>query len=101
MPVQVVYRLAAGRDVGEARAWYEAARPGRGLRFQLAVEAPERLIADHHDAFPVVGGPVRRELVARFPYALYYQPLDADTVEVIACLHTRRRPGAWRGRRDA
>ena len=99
--MQVVYRLAAGRDVGEARAWYEAEPPGRGLRFQLALETLERLIADHHEAFPLVGGRVRRALVARFPYAVYYQPLDADTVEVIACLHTRRRPGAWRRRRDA
>jgi len=96
--VRVAYRLAAGRDIGEARAWYEAERTGRGGEFQRSVEALQRLIAEHPQAFPVVTGLVRRALVARFPYALYYQPVDADTIEIIACLHTRRRPGGWRRR---
>lgn len=72
--MRVVYRLVAGRDIGEARAWYEAERLGRGLRFQHAIEGLERLIGDHHEAFPVVTGKVRRALVSHFPYALYYQP---------------------------
>jgi len=97
--VRVVYRLAAGQDIGRARAWYEAERVGRGVRFEAAVHALAELIAEHPEAFPVVGGLVRRGLVSRFPYALYYQPLDDQTVEVIACLHTHRRPGAWRRRR--
>jgi plasmid stabilization system protein ParE len=99
--VRVVYRLAVGRDIAVASAWYEAERPGRGQRFEAAVQTLERLIAEHHEAFPVIRGQVRRALLSRFPYALYYQPLDAETVEVIACLHTRRRPSTWRRRRDA
>lgn len=71
--MRVGYRLAAGRDLGEARAWYEAERVGRGVRFQRSIEALERLIAEHPEAFPVVRGSVRRALVSRFPHALYYQ----------------------------
>lgn len=96
--MRVVYRLAAALDIGEARAWYEDIQPGVGVRFQQALEALERLIAEHPDAFPAVHGPIRRALLKRFPYALYYQQLDAETVEVIACLHARRRPDAWRRR---
>ena len=96
--MRVVYRLAAGRDIAEARAWYEAERLGRGVRFERSVEALAQLIAAHPEAFPVVHGVVRRALVSRFPYAIYYQPIDAETLELIACLHTRRRPGAWRRR---
>jgi len=99
--MRVVYRVAAGRDIGMARAWYEAERPGRGRRFQLAVEALVQVIGEHPEAFPVVQGSVRRALVSRFPYALYYQPLDDETVEVIACLHTRRHPRTWERERDA
>ena len=99
--MRVVYRLAAGRDLGQARAWYEAERAGRGARFEAALQVLEHLIAAHHEAFPIVRGQVRRALVARFPYAVYYQPVDAETIEILACLHTRRRPGAWRRRRDA
>ncbi len=96
--MRVVYRLAAALDIGEAREWYEDIQVGSGVRFQRSIEALERLIAEHPDAFPTVHGSVRRALLRRFPYALYYQQLDAETVEVIACLHTRRRPDAWRRR---
>jgi plasmid stabilization system protein ParE len=99
--VRVVYRLAAGRDIAGASAWYETERPGRGARFEAAVQVLEQLIGEHHEAFPIIRGQVRRALLTRFPYALYYQPVDAETVEIIACLHTRRRPITWRRRRDA
>lgn len=96
--MQVVYRLAAGRDIAEARRWYEAKRGGLGLEFRQAVRLVESLVKKHPDAFPRVHGDVRRVLVTRFPYAVYYQRLDADTVEILACLHTRRRSDAWRER---
>jgi len=99
--VRVVYRLAAARDIGKARAWYETERPGRGGRFQLAVESLVHVIGEHPEAFPVVRGKVRRALVSRFPYALYYQLVDDETLEVIACLHTRRHPRTWERGRDA
>jgi hypothetical protein len=41
---------------------------------------------------------VRRALLGRFPYAVYYR-LDSDIIDVIACLHTRRSPSRWRTRR--
>ena len=99
--MRVVYRLAAGRDIGKARAWYETERASRGSRFQLAVEALVQVIEEHPEAFPVVQGTVRRALLSRFPYALYYHPLDDETVEVIACLHTRRHPRTWEPGSDA
>ena len=99
--MRVVYRLAAARDIEKARAWYETERSGRGGRFQLAVEALVQVIGDHPDAFPVVRANVRRAFVSRFPYALYYQLLDDETLEVIACLHTRRHPRTWERGYDA
>jgi len=97
--VQVVYRLAAGRDIAEARRWYDGKRMGLGREFRAAVRVVvESLVKEHPDSFPRVHGEVRRALVTRFPYAIYYQRLDAGTLEIIACLHTRRRPETWRDR---
>ena len=96
--MELVYRLAAGRDIAEARRWYESQRIGLGREYRQAVRIVESLIKAHPDSFPRVHGDVRRALVTRFPYAVYYQRLDADTVEIIACLHTRRRPDTWRDR---
>ncbi len=44
------------------------------------------------DAFPKVYGEIRRALVRRFPYAIYYQRLETDVLEIVACLHTSRQP---------
>ncbi len=90
--MRVVYRLAAGRDLAEARRWYEAQRPGLGAEFRQAVRILEQLLTTHPDAFPKVHGDIRRALVRRFPYALYYQRLESDVLEILACLHTSRRP---------
>jgi plasmid stabilization system protein ParE len=95
--VERVYRLTAARDLAEARRWYEARRPGLGGEFRQAVRAVEDLLTRHPDAFPRVHGAVRRALVPHFPYAIYYQRLDADVLEIVACLHTSRRPGALTG----
>lgn len=96
--MQVVYRLVAGRDIAEARRWYDAKRVGLGREFRQAVRVVESLIKSHPDAFPKVHGEIRRVLVTRFPYAVYYQRLESDTVEIIACLHTRRGPKTLRDR---
>jgi toxin ParE1/3/4 len=90
--VHVVYRLAAGRDIAEARRWYDTKRLGLGREFRQAVRVVESLIKTHPDAFPKVHREVRRVLLTRFPFAVYYQRLDPDTVEIIGCLHTRRGP---------
>ena len=40
---------------------------------------------------------VRKAVVRRFPYCVYYRP-HADRVEVLAVFHTSRDPSLWQGR---
>ena len=49
------------------------------------------------DAFPEIAVGMRRALLSRFPYALYYR-FDSDVIDVMACLHTRQSPSRWRSR---
>ena len=90
--MRVAFRPAAARDLAEASAWYESDRPGRGERFLVAVRRILSLLASHPEAFPTVHGAVRRAMVGRFPYALYYRIARHSHVEVVACLHTWREP---------
>ena len=41
---------------------------------------------------------VRRALLRRFPYAVYFIVDDASVI-VLACLHVRRDPSVWESRR--
>jgi len=95
--VTVRFRSEAASDVVLAREWYDAQRPGLGEDFVQSLERVIDLVSALPEAFPEIAVGLRRALLGRFPYAVYYR-LDGDLVDVIACLHTRRSPSRWRSR---
>ena len=92
--MRVRFRSEALDDVESAFEWYEDQRPGLGAEFRIALEAVVERIADRPSAFIEVLPPVRRALLRRFPYSLYFRVLEGE-IEVVACLHMRRNPDAW------
>ena len=94
----VRFRTEAATDVALARDWYDDKGDGLGDSFIGSLESTVGLIAALPEAFPEIAAGLRRALLARFPYALYYR-LDASSIDVIACLHTRQSPSRWRSRR--
>ena len=49
------------------------------------------------DRYPRVHGTVRRGLVRRFPYGVFYVVTD-DTIVILAVFHASRDPAGWRAR---
>jgi plasmid stabilization system protein ParE len=47
--------------------------------------------------FPVVAPDLRRALVPKFPYGIFFRVLETKIV-VIAVLHLHRHPETWRSR---
>ena len=88
----------AERDIVEATAWYNAQRPGLGAEFFAEVRRAMKRVELAPERFAGVEGEIRRVLLHRFPYGLYYV-IDSDLVAVIACVHGRRHPDTWRTRR--
>jgi plasmid stabilization system protein ParE len=87
------------RAESEARyafLWYLARNPRAAERFESAVEECIDAIVEAPERFPEVESGVRRRLVFhRFPHAILYR-IVGDEVQVIAVMHTHRRPGYWR-----
>jgi len=48
--------------------------------------------------FPVVFKNVRRALLRRFPYSLFFVIETDETLSVIACFHASRNPARWQRR---
>jgi toxin ParE1/3/4 len=90
-------RPAAEAEILEAHAWYEHGTEGLGLEFMRAVEACLANIERHPKAYPIVHRELRRALLRRFPYALFYL-LDGSNIVVIACFHASRDPKEWQDR---
>jgi plasmid stabilization system protein ParE len=86
----VLIREAALEEIAAASAWHGRQRPGLGAEFVAQVETSIEILSEHPEAFPTIGSDVRRALVRRFPFVLYYRVLDLETLEVLAVLHQRR-----------
>jgi toxin ParE1/3/4 len=94
--VTLTFHPAARDEFVAAAAYYEAAMPGLGSRFQNAVRRTTDLALVHPD----VGSPraaARRLPVSGFPYDVVYW-VRGEVIEVLAVLHHHRRPGYWRSR---
>lgn len=95
--MRVRFRTEAADDVFLAREWYDAQSLGLGNSFVGSLEQVVDLVAELPGAFPEIAAGLRRALLSRFPYALYYR-IDDGVIDIIACLHTRQSPGRWRSR---
>ena len=98
MTPRLVFRSEAEAELLGARAWYEGERVGLGATFVAAVETTVTAILQNPLAYPRVKGDIRRAVVRRFPYAVYFRPI-ADEIVVLAVMHGRRNPRRWRSRR--
>ena len=91
MTLPVLFRPEASDDYLQATNWYDQQRMGLGDYFVTSVEVAIETIASHPEIFPIVGGNVRRALVRRFPYAIYYR-VTVDRITIAAIFHVRRDP---------
>jgi plasmid stabilization system protein ParE len=94
MGLPVVYRRKVGRDLAGAYAWYNGQREGLGEEFLAAIGAAFDTIEKFPEIFTRVRGEVRRAIVSRFPYAVFYR-VEAKRVVVLTVLHTARDPKIW------
>lgn len=73
--------------------YYSQIRVGLGAEFRQQLDKAIDLIAQNPLRFEQVRPGIRRCLLDRFPYAVYYRVLDADVVQIVVVTHHRRRPG--------
>lgn len=77
------YSQDATFELFEASDHYESEQEGLGFVFLAAVDATIQRLARHPELGPIVFGQLRRVLVRRFPYAVFYRILGDGTVEVV------------------
>jgi toxin ParE1/3/4 len=97
MDLPLIITPEAEEDLADAKRWYDRQRRGLGQDFLLCVEeALERIRRIPQGASEVLPG-VRRVVVRRFPYGVFYR-VDPDQIAVIAVYDSRRDPRGWQAR---
>ena len=73
MSLPVVTRPAAAAEIETAYRWYEKEREGLGSEFLEAVEKLVKAIAENPGRFPAIRKDIRRAVLRRFPYSIFYR----------------------------
>ncbi len=95
---EIIVRPEAEAEVKKAFEWYDEQSEGLGLEFLRAIDACLSGVMRNPFAYQIAKVPnVRRALVRRFPYALFYL-VDDDAIVVIAVFNIKRQPIDWSAR---
>ncbi|MEL7224764.1 MAG: type II toxin-antitoxin system RelE/ParE family toxin [Cyanobacteria bacterium P01_D01_bin.36] len=97
MSYSLVIRPEAEFDIQDAYKYYESKETGLGSEFVRAVDACLSKVGRNPESYPVVHKQIRRSLLRRFPYGIFYI-IENTTIVVIACFHAKRSPKNWAGR---
>lgn len=93
--IPVVITPEAEQDIAGVYAWYEGEAAGLGEEFVQALEAVWAALTEHPQMYPAVRGEIRRAVVRRFPYLVFYRVFP-DVVTVLGVYHAHRRPATIR-----
>jgi len=84
-------RNTAQDEIEDAFEWDRGQSPTAALRFLVAVDEALVAIRERPETFPIVTGMLRRALLRRFPYAVYFKVYNR-TISVVGVLHGHRHP---------
>lgn len=94
MAYDLKFSARALREIGEAREWYESQSPGLGEEFISAMELQLKRLEQAPLLYSEVIPGVRRALLPRFPFGLFYV-VRGNLVHILAVLHDARNPNRW------
>ena len=97
MSRSLAFRRQARQEFDAAGDWYERERPGLGQAFLAEVERVLQRVVSNPEAFPEVLEGVRKAVIKRFPYCLYFR-VRGEAIVVLAVFHAARNPAVWRTR---
>ncbi len=87
----LVFREEAETDIREAFAWYRKNRPHRLPDLVDDLDAAFARLLEAPESHPLQHRTLRRLLLKKFPYGVYYSIVD-DVIVVVAIYHAKRNP---------
>jgi len=97
MSLAVSFLRAASVELVEASAWYESRQQGLAFEFMAEIERCISQAADNPLQFAIARADIRRVVVRRFPYCVYFRA-EPQRIVVLAVFHSSRNPSIWQDR---
>jgi plasmid stabilization system protein ParE len=89
MDFEIIIEPRAWTDLDDIIFWYENASRGLGKRFYENFENSLNRIKKNPNAFLEIEPSVRRILIKKFPYKLFYT-ISGNKIFVIGIMHAKR-----------
>ena len=87
-------RIEAREELRQAAVWYEDQRSGLGGEFLDDFLATIDSIEGNPELYLEVDSHIRRALLRRFPYAIFYS-IEPTHIQVLAIKHCHGDPASW------
>jgi toxin ParE1/3/4 len=97
--MRIEYHPAIESELREIRNYYDDQSPGLGFHFIDEFERQVFALAATPERWMIVTSDIRRCLMRRFPYIIYFRRVDADRIRITVVKHQRRHPALGRERK--
>ena len=97
--MRLEFHPEAELELIESSLYYDKQVPGLSERFESEIRYATDLMLDQPEIGPLVDPNLRKFILTRFPFTLYYS-ITADVLRIEAVAHQSRRPGYWKLRVD-
>ncbi len=98
MKYQIEITPIARAELVAESDYFERNKKGEGKAFAAVVRSRLKRIAFNPKLHAVVFLDVRKTVLKKYPFCLYYY-IDGNNVVVISVFHTSRDPAIWQSRR--
>lgn len=97
--MRLEFHPEAERELVEEAAYYEIRVPGLGGHFEEEVRRATSILLQHPEIGVSVDADLRKFVLNRFPYSLYYS-FNSEVLYIEVVAHQSRRPGYWKSRTE-
>lgn len=81
-------------DILESKYWYEQKLSRLGSQFITKIDNKISTIRESPRQFPIVKSSIRRALINKFPFAIFFV-IKENTIIILAVSHVKRNPRTW------
>ena len=97
--MRVEYHPAIEAELRAIQNYYEERSSGLGEQFIDEFERQVLQLAARPERWMVIAGDLRRCLMRRFPYIIYFRWVDSERIRITVVKHQRRHPEHGRERK--
>ena len=89
--MEVIFSEFAVKELSEAYSFYELEIEGLGEKFTDEIIISTKRISKFPEAFPILKNEVRKCVIRKFPYNLFYS-IEKDFILILSVAHQHRKP---------